>query len=212
MELGTGIFLSSIFLGTVALYIATRDRWNWKKVFLWPLAVLFALSIVIGGGAYLYHLYDNKPRKINSYWDIPLGATTDDVLFAKGQPTNREADPNREADRWTYRLGSETHPDGWINVQFRDGKVWLVNYTAGPMYSAPKIKGIPHYAELDEIEKSLGKPSSISKAPDGTTRLYSFAQFNVFVEIEKNKIVSMGMFDGTQNAPRYREQKKSEKD
>jgi len=38
MTLGLGIFLSLLFLGTIALFIATKDRWNWKKIILWPLA------------------------------------------------------------------------------------------------------------------------------------------------------------------------------
>jgi hypothetical protein len=36
MSIGLGIFLSSVLLGCVTLYIFTRDRWNWTKILLWP--------------------------------------------------------------------------------------------------------------------------------------------------------------------------------
>jgi len=35
MSVGTAIFFSAVLLAFVALYIATKDRWNWKKI-LWP--------------------------------------------------------------------------------------------------------------------------------------------------------------------------------
>jgi membrane protein YdbS with pleckstrin-like domain len=65
MELGTGILLSAVFLGTVALFIATKDRWNWKKIFLWPLGVIVGLGVVGGSIAYLYQQYEDRPRKIH---------------------------------------------------------------------------------------------------------------------------------------------------
>ena len=34
MDVGTGIFLSAIFLGLIALFIGTKDRWKWKKIIL----------------------------------------------------------------------------------------------------------------------------------------------------------------------------------
>ena len=50
MSLGLGIFLSSLFLGIIFLFVSTKDRWNWKKIlFIWPLC--FVLIVGVVGGA-----------------------------------------------------------------------------------------------------------------------------------------------------------------
>ncbi|MSP52190.1 MAG: hypothetical protein EXQ91_07350, partial [Alphaproteobacteria bacterium] len=95
MELGTAILLSAVFLGMVALFIATKDRWNWKKLFLWPFTILLELS-VIGVVGYLVLLYwEDLPRKELGLWGIRLGASFADVKFAKGEPSRElAADPS----------------------------------------------------------------------------------------------------------------------
>ena len=35
MSLEASIFLSAMLVSLVALFIATKDRWNWKKLILW---------------------------------------------------------------------------------------------------------------------------------------------------------------------------------
>ena len=54
MSLGLSLFLSSIFLGIVALFIATKDRWNWKKIILWPVVGTFVLALLSSASIYLY--------------------------------------------------------------------------------------------------------------------------------------------------------------
>lgn len=86
MELGTGVFLSAIFLGFVALFIATKDRWNWKKIALWQLGGLVALLAAGGVIAYGYTLYDEMPRVPRDFQGIQLGQKLDDVEFKRGKP------------------------------------------------------------------------------------------------------------------------------
>lgn len=85
MELGTGIFLSAIFLGIVALYIATKDRWNWKKIFLWPLAVVIVLTLVGWLFAYAYKQYEERPKVLSEFKGIKLGEKFQDAIFKHGQ-------------------------------------------------------------------------------------------------------------------------------
>lgn len=85
MELGTGIFLSAVFLGIVALYIATKDRWNWKKILLWPLAVVVVLSSVGGIVAYAYKKYEERPKVQVEFNGIKLGDQFQDVVFRHGK-------------------------------------------------------------------------------------------------------------------------------
>ncbi len=86
MELGTAVFLSAVFLGSVALFIATKDRWNWKKLLLWPLTVVLGLSAIGGAGFYINSRIQERPQKELGLWDIQLGAGPADVKFIKGNP------------------------------------------------------------------------------------------------------------------------------
>lgn len=92
MELGTGIFLSAILLGLVWLYTATKDRWNWKKLTLWPMGILFGLAMVGGGGLYVNDWIENRPYKETGFWGIQLGASPADVKFIKGKPNTSAED------------------------------------------------------------------------------------------------------------------------
>lgn len=53
MTVGTGIFLSAVFLGIVVLLISTKDKWTWKALFLYPAIASFVLGLVIAAVAYL---------------------------------------------------------------------------------------------------------------------------------------------------------------
>lgn len=90
MELGTGVFISAVFLGTVALFIATKDRWNWKKIVLWPLAVIVVLSLVGWIVAYAYEQYGERPKLPSKFEGIQLGEKFQDAIFKHGK-AEREA-------------------------------------------------------------------------------------------------------------------------
>ena len=182
MELGTGIFLSAVFLGTVALFVATKDRWNWKKIFLWPLAIIFGIGIVGGFIAYLYDAYEDRPAKITELWGISLNDSMADVKFKKGEPKERQDDN----ELWLY--------EGPYAVFFKNERVQSVAYF-GPMYNAPTLKGFNHYDTLQEIETKLGPPSYISRSKDELQRAYSFDKFNILVHFKQGEMSLIGIYD-----------------
>ena len=58
MNLGTGIFLSTLVMAVIVLYGITKDRWNWRRfvkraAFVCMGVVL--LGAVAGAGVYLYN-------------------------------------------------------------------------------------------------------------------------------------------------------------
>jgi len=59
MSIGTAIFLSSLFLGLVALFAATKDRWRWgqfvKRLAL-TVASILLLAALAWGGVYLWSI------------------------------------------------------------------------------------------------------------------------------------------------------------
>src|SRR5262249_27859269 len=84
VTLGTGIFLSSVFLGLVLLYWITKDRWRWSRILLWLVGSVGA----IGAGVYLYFTYQPPPTKLLEYADLKLGMRQSEVNYVKGQPAN----------------------------------------------------------------------------------------------------------------------------
>ena len=47
MSVGDGIFGGLVFLGLVALYAVTRDRWRWKRIAKWLGVAIIVLGVVV---------------------------------------------------------------------------------------------------------------------------------------------------------------------
>ena len=79
MNLGLSIFLSAVFLGIIVLFIATKDRWNWRRIVLWPIKsaswVVLVLLILGGIGLFVNEVLLNRPKLQTSFWGISLGST-----------------------------------------------------------------------------------------------------------------------------------------
>ena len=142
----------------VALFIATKDRWNWKKIFLWPLGIIVGLGVVGGSIAYLYQQYEDRPRKLTELWGVSLNDSAGDVKFKKGEPTRR-----LDNDLWVYRP-YETIEGDYV-VYFKNDRVRSVMYF-GPMYNGPSVFGVGHYDSPQELDAKLGPPSYVSRAKD----------------------------------------------
>lgn len=195
MELGTGVFLSAIFLGMVALFIATKDRWNWKKIFLWPLGIVVGLSVIGGLAIYIYQQYEARPQRQTELWGIALKASPEAIKFAKGEPTAVDE------DLWWFSLGNDY---GYV-VLFKNGKVRAVAYD-GPGYLAPTVSGVSPYSSLKELEEKLGPASFVSRSKDQLQRWYSFEKFNVIARLEKGEIRAIGIYDPETGPIRFKDE------
>jgi 4-amino-4-deoxy-L-arabinose transferase-like glycosyltransferase len=184
MSLGTSIFLSSLVLAFVALFIATKDRWNWKKIILWPLAGL----ILIASALWIYSMIEQRPKVEHAFWDIPLDATKSDVRFIKGEPS--EKDDNM----WRYFTRHEN--GNWATayyVHFHEDKVWCITFYANDRSWETNIQSINIGHGIDEVRRKFGEPSHISISDDELKRLYTFSRYNVVFELEKNKVTALGI-------------------
>jgi len=132
MSLGLGIFLSAVFLGIIALFLATRDRWNWRKIVLRPICAVLVLSILGGIGFYVY----NRPKPQTSFWGISLDSTEADVKFTKG--TSADSDENLWVYNQTY---SNSDREATVFVRFQDGKVKGVVFSGSGSYREPPLQG-----------------------------------------------------------------------
>lgn len=295
MEIGAGIFLSAVLLGTVWLYVATKDRWNWKKILLWPLAIVLGLSVIGAAGIYINDWVQDRPKKELGLWGIQLGASIADVKFAKGEPSRQmartikfegrtikvpddatdaeiagildqsapnglsavrpgsperiaeltleqaralalasarrkraeqeggpgspdEAPPPRnlsdedtqeDANTWAYLQGERVADDGIYFVRFKDGKVRYVMYN-GPAHTAPSIQGISLYSSPERLAEKFGQPSYISRSKDELRQWHSFERFNVAFKLEKNGIVTLGVYDSSTGPLKFSDEAKAE--
>ena len=88
MSIGLGIFLASLYLGTIYLYVQTRDRWNWSRL------IARGAFLVVGGGvggaliygaAVGYEKWQARPRVIAAIGPIAVGESWSDVVFKVGK-------------------------------------------------------------------------------------------------------------------------------
>lgn len=198
MSLGLGIFLSSIFLGWVALFIGTKDRWNWKKLTLWPVGIIAALCVAL----WAYSLIEDRPKVEHAFWDIPLNASKSDVKFIKGEASERED------DMWRYITKDQS--GNWSTayyVHFEEDKVWAISFYAnGFSRWETNIQGIRIGDKIDVVRRKFGEPSHVSASNNELKRLHTYNLYNVVFELEKNEVVGLGI---AKHEPRFVSESKS---
>lgn len=94
MTVGDGLFAASIVLALVALFIATKDRWMWKVIALWLVALLIAFGLLGGLAVWGWKTYEDRPTVQTTYEGVALGISIQDVRFLKGSP--KDEDPTKD--------------------------------------------------------------------------------------------------------------------
>jgi hypothetical protein len=186
MTLGTGIFLAAIVMSLTALFIATKDRWNWKKILLWPLGICVASGVAMWG----YIEYENRAYKAlaiekavqSSFWDIPLGATRDDVVFKKGKSTNQ--DP----DSWLYTDGVARYL-----IAFQENRVRMIAQFGDSHY--PQINRVGVASATAAVTAAFGEPEYVSSSDEGAERTYCYPAYQVLFRLRKDAVTSLGVYD-----------------
>lgn len=190
MTVGTGLFLSAIFLGLIALFIATKDRWKWKKIIFWSLGVV-GLLVVSLLGLIAYENRPSPPEKLADFWELTLGMTPNEVRFRKGEPTSvRNEGPDAE---WHFAY-DEGYTNYFYRVGFNNGKVRYV-FFLGPSYKSPSVGGVNIGNSQEELFEALGKPSAISNSNDSLRRLAHFDSYHLVVNLELNRVVGFGIYN-----------------
>jgi hypothetical protein len=204
MSLGSWIFLSAIFLGLVALVIAKRGQWNWKKIITWPwkkiairVAIVITSLILLAGigffGRYVYLKIAERPKVQKSFWGLTLDSTKEDIKFLKGTPYKVEK------NRWQYVVED---PFAIIDIIFVYNKIWLL----GGEGKGLSIQNVRRRDSYDEVIKSFGKPSYISYSKDGVARIVSFKKYNVFFELHEGSVIKMGIYNPSFGDIRFKEE------
>lgn len=196
MTVGDGIFFGLVFASLVALYIATKDRWRWRRLAKWVLAIC-ALPFVAGGAWVGYDQWtQSRPRLQTDFWDLRPGMSIEEVTFRKGQPTQK-------ADGyWAYL--SDAEKVGYV-IGFRDGRVRYVEAITrqGDSVYLPTLQGISSFSTSDDLVGRFGQPDGVSTYEDGMRRQLSFSRFGLTFQLERNRVIGLGVFDPTHGPVRF---------
>lgn len=101
MSLGVGIVLASIFLGTVYLYVQTRDQWDWRKTWkrlLRSVGILLAIIVTLILSYFVYEKWANQPKLVTSLEGIIIGDRLSDVIFKHGAFEKDKTLPNGDEE------------------------------------------------------------------------------------------------------------------
>jgi hypothetical protein len=212
MTLGTSIFLSTLMLSVVILFVVTKDRWNWKRIVRWAFVLPLGLAVIAAAGVYMYLHLQDQPKVQDDFFGIQLQATVADVKFTKGEPSAKDGE-----DRWIYNVGfsSDDEKDAQYLVQFKNGRVRFVIYSAEPSIIVnPYLLGFTIGSHYQEVQKKLGAPSHTATSADDLDRMLSYDRFNSFFSFRQSKLAAYGVFDPQEGPMRFRSEKsepKSEK-
>lgn len=192
MELGTGVFLSALFLGTIALFVATKDRWNWKKILLWPIGLIFSISLISIGAYFLYQKYEKWPRTATGLWEVYLYQKKTDVKFKKGNPQNIND------NLWTYEIdkyGNYCYVLFGEDGEMKD-KVLRIFFYGDSFYkiSNPFLEDVLKSSSYKDLEDKIGKPSSMSISEDELSRTYCYDNYNIAVEFQQDNLKGIGIY------------------
>jgi hypothetical protein len=204
MTTGDGVFAGLLVVGLVWLYVATKDRWRWKRIFI--RACLVLAVPVVGIAAWLgYTKWDESQARVaDGMWDLKLGDSSDDVVLKKGKPSQQEPDKcigdNKQCMLWVYVDGEL----GYM-VELVAGKVRSIQAitTDGNEFRLPGLQGISNYSSPDSVEAKFGKPDVVTSTADKTRQLANFSAYRVVFAYEKNRVVSVGVFDPGLGPLRY---------
>jgi hypothetical protein len=133
MTLGEGILFSSLLFSLVILFVVTINRWNWKKIILWSIAVLFFLAVLSSAGIIFYKYfhskssknihdpYTEKPYVQDSFAGISIDMNKRDVKFLKGAPDKIEG------QTWIYKIQDVSYVDSY-RITFHGDKIRSILY------------------------------------------------------------------------------------
>jgi hypothetical protein len=202
MTVGDGIFLSAVLLGLIGLFVATKDRWNWKRITKWGLGLPLVLVACVLTGLWGYSAYRDMPRAQAEFEGINLGSTQADVRFRKGEPVARHS----TEDRLVYYVHSGPSEPGSavLIVQFGASKIRHITYWANEsQILTPYLLGFTRGSDYDTVLERLGPPSNVSISANGLSRLLSFEKYKVHFEFEQGKVRTFGIYEPSGGPMRF---------
>ncbi len=199
MTIGTGIFLASIVLAVTALFATTRDRWNWAKGLK---RISIGSAILVGVLVAAYFAWDqfaDRPKPLEEFGGIKLGASQSDVKFLKGLPDVTCTDSATPGwSMWAYKLGTDSTSSAhtYLVVRFMEPiGAWAISTFAfgQSLTDAPSLDQVNQYSSLQSINQRFGPPTSIEPSEDQLSREYLYRRFNLRVTFAQGRVTEYGI-------------------
>lgn len=189
MSIGLSIFLASLIIGSVTLFIATRNSWNWKNIlkFLALGVIVFIVLIIIAFKFYTY--FSSKPEETNKFWGIPLHSNKSDIKFLKGNPIKENNGPIESV--WDYQDGVK---GDYYSVDFHGDTLRFVMVQKG-QEDYQSLQGITFYSTFQNILDKFGKHPLVFKTKNDLGRMILFKKYHVFFYLEKDHVQVYGMYN-----------------
>jgi hypothetical protein len=207
MDIALAIVVSVALLSVVLLFVATKDRWNWKRITAIVIGAPAVVALLATCGVVAYDRYQNLPRAQLSFEEVPLLASRADVRFLKGEPN---ADMSG-VEEWVWALPVQR---GMLNqgpvrkaslsVTFWKDSVGRVAFIADTgRTESPWLLGFHLGSSYEDVFEKLGQPSFVSTSKDGLLRILTFATFNVFFAFERGRVTAYGITAGRNGPVRF---------
>lgn len=192
MSIGLGIFLGSVFLGLILLYISTANTWNWRKI---VRRMLITLSLIVAATVLLvlafkgYEDWTKRPQIINSIGGVELGERFSDVEFKNGV-FNESKHQSSEADqgRWFTQQG------GRIAVRVTNDAVSAIGYVCSSDLDYTTVNGIGCgfsgdgiLGTFESLVTVLCQQEAASKAP--SYRRYDVPKYGTIYHLQQNRVI-----------------------
>ncbi len=196
MNIGTGLFAGGAIIAMVALFVAAKDRWNWRTVAMRGLAVAVC-AIAIGWlSEWAWTWYSERPFKQSELWGVKLGDPLQDVRFKKGLPTE-ERNPETGLS-YIYKLSESA----LASVRFKNEKVrGVILYGVQSDSPYRELQGIRFGDTSKQITDRFGDSALITSSKDGLTRLYAFPDSQIFFGLSTDKVEIFGIYDPSYPLP-----------
>jgi hypothetical protein len=199
MTTGEGIFWGAVVVGLIGLYVATKDRWKWKRIVKWiGIALLIPIAGVAGWLGWT-QWEESRPRLETSMYGISVGEPIDDVIYKKGRPDKETKNCPNETPECTDTVIWEYKPnnDVFYVVSFKEAKVrWIAAHVInGSRYNLPTFRGMSNYWGQADVEKLYGTPTKVSVSGDKSMRLVSFVDYGVFFTFVRDELISVGVME-----------------
>ena len=205
--MGTGVFMAALLLSSVALFGITRDRWNWakvaKRIGIGAASLATALAVAYFSWGAIGH-FVHRPKPLQEFDGIKLGASESDVKFLRGTPDITCADPSDSKWRaWAYKLGSkdDIRVGPYFVVSFMDPDgAWSIRVTSigGTTAILPNLDQVNEFSSLESIESRFGPPSTVNPSDDQLSRDYMFRAYNLRVTFAQGSITDYGIYHSKQ--------------
>jgi len=193
MDIGTGIFLGMASLSVIALYIATRDRWKWRRIIVRGGAGFCALLLVIWGGLAATAAYENRIVSVHAYQGLLVTDSKPDVRFKKGEPTEISK------EIWAYPSDAQALD---TVVLFSGEQIRAIFY-GGTCTYCNTLNGMNIGTGYDTVIEKLGQPTTVSSSKDGLSRYLSFKDTNMVVRMARGRVDAVGVYNPRIGPPEF---------